>query len=143
MKFEATRLPGVMHILIEPHLDQRGLFARSFDADEFEAAGLTNAWPQCNLSWNRDRGTLRGMHFQKAPRGDPKLVRCSRGRIFDVAIDLRPESPGYCRWVGVELSHERRNALFVPAGCAHGFLTLENDCEVFYMMGEMFVPELA
>ena len=83
------------------------------------------------------------MHFQTAPRPDPKLVRCTRGRIFDVVVDIRDGSPTFRRWIGVELSHEERNALFVPAGCAHGFLTLEDDCEVFYMMGEIYVPELS
>jgi dTDP-4-dehydrorhamnose 3,5-epimerase len=143
MKIEPTRLPGVMLATIDAYRDERGLFARTFDAAEFAAAGLPTGWPQCNVSWNRRRGTLRGMHFQRVPRGEPKLVRCTRGRIFDVAIDLRPESASFCRWVGAELSHERRNALFIPIGCAHGFLTLEDDCEVLYMMGEVFVPELA
>jgi dTDP-4-dehydrorhamnose 3,5-epimerase len=143
MKLEATPLPGVVLVSIEPHVDARGLFARTYDAETFAAAGLPCRWPQCNLSWNRGRGTLRGMHFQKPPFEEPKLVRCTAGRIFDVAVDLRRESPSYCRWFGVELSRERRNALFVPAGCAHGFLTLEDDCEVLYMMGETFHPEAA
>ena len=143
MRFEPTELPGVMRVATEPRRDERGLFARTFDLAEFAAAGLPTLWPQCNVSWNRQRGTLRGMHFQKEPRGEPKLVRCTRGRIFDVAVDLRPKSPGFRRWVGVELSQDNREALYIPIGCAHGFLTLEEDCEVFYMMGEVFVPELA
>src|SRR5437763_16385295 len=143
MKLEATALPGVMLVAIEPHSDQRGLFARTFDHDAFAAAGLTSIWRQCNVSWNRKRGTLRGMHFQRPPFEEPKLVRCTRGRIFDVAIDLRRDSPTVCRWVGIELTHERRNALFIPGGCAHGFLTMDDDCEVFYMMGEVFAPEAA
>jgi len=143
MKIEPTALPGVMLVSIEPHADARGLFARTYDAATFAAAGLPVNWPQCNVSWNRSRGTLRGMHYQRAPFEEPKLVRCTAGRIFDVAIDLRPGSPTYCRWVGVELSRERRNALLIPAGCAHGFLTLEDEAEVFYMMGEVFHPEAA
>src|SRR5689334_6588535 len=99
MKIEATALPGVMLVSIEPHADERGLFARTFDAKTFAAAGLPVHWSQCNLSWNRQRGTLRGMHYQRAPFEEPKLVRCTAGRVFDAVIDLRPESPGYCRWV--------------------------------------------
>jgi dTDP-4-dehydrorhamnose 3,5-epimerase len=143
MKIEPTALPNVMLVEIEAHSDQRGLFARTFDGAAFGLAGLPTIWPQCNISWNRRRGTLRGMHFQHHPLEEPKLVRCTRGRVFDVAIDLRRDSPAFCRWIGVELSHERRNAIFIPAGCAHGFLTLEDDCEVFYMMGEIFAPEAA
>ena len=143
MRIDPSALPGVMIITVEPQPDERGLFARTFDAAEFGAVGLPTVWPQCNVSWNARRGTLRGMHFQRAPRGEPKLVRCTRGRVFDVAVDLRPGSPGFAKWVGIELSHERRNALFIPEGLAHGFLTLEDDCEVLYMMGEIFVPELA
>jgi dTDP-4-dehydrorhamnose 3,5-epimerase len=143
MKIERTVLPSVMLVAIEPHSDQRGLFARTFDDDAFAAAGLTISWRQCNTSWNRQRGTLRGMHFQLSPFEEPKLVRCTRGRVFDVAIDLRRDSSTFRRWIGIELSYERRNALFIPGGCAHGFLTLEDDCEVFYMMGEVFVPEAA
>jgi dTDP-4-dehydrorhamnose 3,5-epimerase len=143
MRIEPTQLPGVMLVEIEPHSDQRGLFARTFDAAAFGAAGLTTSWPQCNISWNRERGTLRGMHFQGPPFEEPKLVRCTSGRVFDVAVDLRRDSPSFRRWIGVELACERRNALFIPAGCAHGFLTLEDDCEIFYMMGEVFTPEVA
>lgn len=143
MEFHSTPLAGVMIAAVNVHGDERGLFARTFDSAEFVAAGLPPIWPQCNTSWNSRRGTLRGMHFQAAPRHDPKLVRCTRGRIFDVVVDLRPNSATFRRWVGVELSHDLRNAVFVPAGCAHGFLTLEDDCEVFYMMSEVYVPALA
>lgn len=132
-----------MLVQVEPRADERGLFARTYDADTFAAAGLPVTWPQCNVSWNRARGTLRGMHFQRPPFEEPKLVRCTRGRIFDVAVDLRPQSPAFRRWIGVELSDKARDALFIPGGCAHGFLTLEDDCEVFYMMGTIFHPEAA
>jgi dTDP-4-dehydrorhamnose 3,5-epimerase len=143
VEFHPTALAGVMVVAANPHVDHRGRFARTFDADEFARAGLPTVWPQCNTSSNDRRWTLRGMHFQAAPRPDPKLVRCTRGRIFDVAVDLRPDSATFRRWFGVELSDETRNALFIPGGCAHGFLTLEDNCEVFYMMGEVYLPELA
>src|SRR5579862_515984 len=143
MKIEATPLPGVMLVGSAPHADERGLFARTYDEESFAAAGLPTRWPQCNVSWSRARGTLRGMHLQRPPFEEPKLVRCTRGRIFDVAVDLRPASPSFCGWFGVALSSDSRNALYIPAGCAHGFLTLEDCCEVFYMMGEAFHPEAA
>jgi len=143
MQFEATDLPGVIIVHANVHEDTRGSFGRSYDAAEFGAAGLPTNFPQCNMSVNTRRGTLRGMHFQASPQSDPKLVRCTRGRIFDVAVDLRPHSAAYRRWLGTELTHANRKALFIPQGCAHGFLTLEDDCEVFYMMGETYKPELA
>ncbi len=143
MKISKTRLPGVMLVEISPNADERGLFARTFDAETFTAAGLPTVWPQCNTSWNAHRGTLRGLHFQADPKPEPKLVRCTRGAVFDVAVDLRPDSPSYCGWVGAELTAEDRNALYIPPGCAHGFLTLEDGAEVFYQMGESYVPELA
>jgi dTDP-4-dehydrorhamnose 3,5-epimerase len=123
--------------------DERGLFARTYDAAAFAAVGLPTSWPQCNTSWNAHKGTLRGLHFQAPPHPDPKLVRCTQGRIFDVVVDVRPDSPTFRQWIGAELSEATRGALAIPAGCAHGFLTLEENCEVFYMMGAAYVPELA
>jgi len=143
MRLDATEIPGVMIVSTDAHVDERGAFARTFDAADFAAAGLPTTWPQCNISWNAHRFTLRGLHYQVDPHPEPKLVRCTRGRVFDVAVDLRAGSATYLRWVGVELSHERRNALFIPVGCAHGFLTLEDDSEVFYMMGDTYAPGLA
>ncbi|MEI6559129.1 MAG: dTDP-4-dehydrorhamnose 3,5-epimerase [Rhodospirillaceae bacterium] len=143
MQLHPTALEGVLEIRVTPFGDERGLFARTYDEAIFAAAGLPTRWPQCNTSWNRARGTLRGMHYQAEPHPEPKLVRCTRGRVFDVAVDLRPGSPGFCRWAGVELSAGARNALYIPAGFAHGFLTLEDDSEVFYQMGESYVPGLA
>jgi dTDP-4-dehydrorhamnose 3,5-epimerase len=143
MQIRPTEIPGVMLVLVSTNSDERGLFARTYDSAVFAAAGLPTQWPQCNTSWNARRGTLRGLHFQAAPRPDPKIVRCTRGRIFDAVVDLRPESPTFCRWTAAELSETNRSALAIPGGCAHGFLTLEDDCEVFYMMGEVYVPELA
>jgi dTDP-4-dehydrorhamnose 3,5-epimerase len=143
MNIRPTALAGVLVVSPAPHTDERGLFARTYDAALFAAAGLPTIWPQCNTSWNARKGTLRGLHYQAEPRPDPKLVRCTRGRIFDVAVDLRKNSASFGRWIGVELSADNREALAIPAGCAHGFLTLEDECEVFYMMGDIYVPELA
>jgi dTDP-4-dehydrorhamnose 3,5-epimerase len=143
VRFVPTPLAGLVVVEIEPREDDRGMFARTFCADEFAAHGLHASWPQCNVSWNAKRATIRGMHFQKAPHEEPKLVRCTRGRIFDVAIDLRPRSPTFKRWFGVELSAEKRSALHIPGGFAHGFQALVDDVEVFYQMGERYRPELA
>lgn len=143
MNISATRIPGVMLVETEAFIDDRGQFARTYDEALFAEAGLPTHWPQCNASWNVRRGTLRGMHFQADPNPEPKLVRCTQGAVFDVAVDLRPDSPAYCGWVGVELSADTRNALYIPPGCAHGFLTLEDGAEVFYQMGESYVPDLA
>ncbi len=138
-----TEVQGALLVAPVAINDERGLFARTYDAAIFARAGFPTDWPQCNTSWNARKGTLRGMHYQTAPRPDAKIVRCTRGRIFDVAVDLRPDSPTYRRWTGVELSQENRRALAIPGGCAHGFMTLEDDCEVFYMMGDTYVPDLA
>jgi dTDP-4-dehydrorhamnose 3,5-epimerase len=143
MNIHPTALAGVLVVSPTVNADERGLFARTYDAASFAAAGLPTTWPQCNTSWNARKGTLRGLHYQAEPRLDPKLVRCTRGRIFDVAVDLRKNSTSFGRWIGVELSAHNRDAVAIPAGCAHGFLTLEDDCEVFYMMGEAYVAELA
>jgi dTDP-4-dehydrorhamnose 3,5-epimerase len=141
MDFIETPLPGAWTIELDLLGDQRGWFARTFDADEFAKHGLDPTIVQCNASFNAKRSTLRGMHYQADPHGESKLVRCVRGAIFDVAVDLRADSPTYCRWHGVELSAESRRALFVPAGLAHGFQTLTDDCEVHYQMGHRYVPE--
>jgi dTDP-4-dehydrorhamnose 3,5-epimerase len=143
MDIQPTALAGVMIVKPSIDKDERGLFARTYDVAAFSAASLPTFWPQCNTSWNARKSTLRGLHLQAAPRPDPKLVRCTRGRIFDVAVDLRSDSPTFRRWIGTELSEANRNALAIPAGCAHGFITLEDNCEVLYMMGEVYVAELA
>ena len=142
MQLKRTRIEGLFEVDVTPHEDERGVFARTYDEQIFARAGLPTNWPQCNTSWNRRRGTLRGMHFQVAPKEEPKLVRCTSGRMFDVAIDLRRDSRTYRTWVGLELNAAKRNALFIPAGMAHGFLTLEDDCEVYYQMGEVFDESL-
>ncbi|TNE33695.1 MAG: dTDP-4-dehydrorhamnose 3,5-epimerase [Alphaproteobacteria bacterium] len=140
MKITETNLSGVY--LIEPDFieDSRGFFTRAFCQDEFASAGIDFAPVQSNISHNRLAYTLRGMHFQAAPYAETKLVRCTSGRLFDVAVDLRESSPTYRQWTGLDLSRQNAKALFIPAGCAHGFLTLEDETEVFYQMSPAFVP---
>ena len=140
MRFAPLSLAGVFLISLEPHLDERGFFARAFCEQEFTRHGLPGRFPQCNISRNGRRGTLRGMHFQRPPFAEAKVVRCIRGAIFDVVIDLRPDSPTLGKWVGATLSAENGCALFVPEGFAHGFQTLEDDTDVFYHMGREFIP---
>jgi dTDP-4-dehydrorhamnose 3,5-epimerase len=143
MRFLKTPLAGVW--LIEPERigDERGWFARTFDRDELAARGMNPEVVQCNASHNAHRDTLRGMHYQAEPHGESKLVRCVRGEIFDVAVDLRRDSSTYCRWHGVQLSAQAGRALYIPTGLAHGFQTLCDDCEVLYMMGHHHVPDAA
>lgn len=123
--------------------DERGFFARTFCQREFTARGMSPAVSQCNLSWNRKRGTLRGLHFQAAPHPEAKVVRCVRGAIWDVIVDLRPDSPTHLHWHAVELTAENRLALYVPEDFAHGFQTLADDTEVLYQMSESYYPDLA
>jgi dTDP-4-dehydrorhamnose 3,5-epimerase len=143
MTMTKAEIEGVWIVQPVRHEDERGFFARTWDADEFRRAGLADEVVQTSVSFNRRRGTLRGMHFQVAPHEETKLVRCTAGAIFDVAVDLRPESRTFKHWVGVELSAENRLALYVPEGCAHGFLTLADDSEVTYQMSAPHVPEAA
>jgi len=141
MIFRETALAGVWVIEPEPHADERGFFARTWCAREFEARGLNPALAQCSVSWNRARGTVRGLHYQAAPHEEAKLVRCTRGAIHDVAVDLRPGSPTRHRWIAVELTGDNRRMLFVPEGVAHGFQTLVDDTEVFYQISRAFHPD--
>lgn len=143
MIFRETPIAGAFLIELERLTDERGSFARTFAVDEFEAHGLETRVVQCNTSTNRRAGTLRGLHYQVPPRAEAKLVRCVRGSIHDVVVDLRPESPTYCDAYGVELSAANGCMLFVPAGLAHGFQTLEDDTEVLYQMSEEYSPEHA
>jgi len=140
MIFTPTEIAGVVVVTTELRADERGFFARTFCAREFEAAGLRPLVAQANLSFNHRAGTLRGLHFQRPPAAEAKLVRCTRGRVYDVAVDHRPTSPTYLRHVGVVLDAEERNALYVPEGCAHGYLTLEDACEVAYQVSEFYTP---
>jgi dTDP-4-dehydrorhamnose 3,5-epimerase len=141
MNLRKTELAGAFLIEIEPHADERGSFARTFCAKEFAERGLVAEIAQCSLSSNRLAGTVRGMHFQRAPHEEVKLVRCQRGAIYDVIIDLRPGSPSYRRWQGFELSAEDHRALYVPKGFAHGFQTLTDDAEIFYQISEFYAPD--
>jgi dTDP-4-dehydrorhamnose 3,5-epimerase len=143
MLFKETAFPGVFVVEMEHRPDTRGYFARSYCRDEFRRAGLHADFPQCNVSYNIKRGTLRGMHYQDDPLPEPKLVRCARGAIYDVVVDLRRGSPTFRRWLGVELNDDNGRSLYVPPGFAHGFQTLADHCDVFYMMGERYHPELA
>jgi dTDP-4-dehydrorhamnose 3,5-epimerase len=143
MRFCKTSVEGVMTIEISPHVDTRGGFARAFCAETFAAHGLATHFPHANLSWNEKAGTLRGLHFQADPKPEAKLVRATRGRVFDVAVDLRPDSPTYRRWTSAVLDATLRNAIYIPCGCAHGYLTLVDDCEVFYLVSEVYAPDLA
>jgi dTDP-4-dehydrorhamnose 3,5-epimerase len=143
VRFAELDLPGAYLVEIERHEDDRGFFARTFCEREFAELGLPTRFPQCNLSYNREELTLRGMHYQARPHRESKLVRCVAGRIHDVIVDLREGSPARGQWRGVDLDAERRAALFVPAGFAHGFLTLRPHTEVFYQMGESYAPDAA
>ena len=141
MIFHETVLPGVF--LIQPELreDHRGFFTRTWCEREFGQHGLNPRLVQCSISFNRRRGTLRGMHYQEAPHAEAKLIRCTRGAIWDVALDARPESLTFRQHVGVELTAENRAALYIPEGLAHGFQTLVDDTEVLYQMSEFYAPE--
>jgi len=140
MRFVATAIAGVVVVESEPRTDERGAFARLHCPEEFAAAGHPFVPAQTSLSRNPGAGTLRGLHYQAAPHAETKLVRCVRGRIFDVAVDLRPDSPTHRQWTGAELSAENGRALLVPEGVAHGFLTLEADTDVLYQIAPLYRP---
>ncbi len=140
MKFKETMIPGAFILDPQRHEDSRGYFTRAFCEQEFADAGIDFHPVQSNISYNKTAYTLRGMHYHTAPFEETKLVRCSAGRLFDVAVDLRPDSPAYKKWVGAELSRKNGRSFFIPPGCAHGFLTLEDETEVFYQMSPAFVP---
>ncbi|MCX5815853.1 MAG: dTDP-4-dehydrorhamnose 3,5-epimerase [Proteobacteria bacterium] len=141
MRFTESRLKGAFIIELDRIEDERGFFARSFCQKEFVRYGLETNVSQCNISFNKMKGTIRGMHFQRKPKGEPKLVRCTAGRIYDIIIDLRRDSRTYCEWEAVELTADNRKALYIPKGFAHGFQTLEDNTEVFYQMYEFYYPE--
>ena len=143
MIFLPLALPGAMIVDLERFDDARGFFARAWCEREFAEAGLNPALVQASISHNRRRGTLRGMHYQAAPHAEDKLVRCIHGAIWDVIIDLRPESPTYLQYRGVELNAARGRALYVPKGFAHGFQSLTDDAQVFYQMSEFHAPDAA
>jgi dTDP-4-dehydrorhamnose 3,5-epimerase len=141
MIFTPTTLENATVIDLERHEDERGFFARSWCRREFEAHGLEPDLVQCDISFNLRKGTLRGMHYQIGPHEEAKLVRCTRGALYDVAVDLRRDSPSYKKSLGVVLSAENRRMLYVPKGFAHGFLTLKDGTEVFYQMSDYYAPE--
>jgi dTDP-4-dehydrorhamnose 3,5-epimerase len=143
MIFCETKLSGVFEIQLDLKSDGRGFFARTWCQKEFEDHGLNSRLVQCSVSFNGRKGTLRGVHHQASPRPETKLVRCTEGAIYDVVVDLRPESPTFKQWVAVLLTAANRRMLYVPEGCGHAFLTLEDDTEVFYQMSEFYHPELA
>jgi dTDP-4-dehydrorhamnose 3,5-epimerase len=140
MTFQETPLHGALVAQLERKDDERGFFARVWCEDEAVAHGIDPRVAQCNLSYNRLRGTLRGMHYRVAPHAEAKTIRCVRGAIFDAIIDLRPESPSYLQWFGVVLSADNRTSLYVPEGLAHGFQTLEDDTEVLYLTNKVYAP---
>ncbi|MEW6183467.1 MAG: dTDP-4-dehydrorhamnose 3,5-epimerase [Bacillota bacterium] len=143
MRFKETPLKGAYIVELEPIRDERGFFARSFCQKEFSEHGLNSEIVQCNISSNKRKGTIRGMHYQESPHEEIKIVTCIKGSIYDVIIDLRPDSPTYCKWFASELSATDFKMLYVPKGFAHGFQTLEDDSIVFYQMSELYHPECA
>jgi len=141
MTFHDTKLPGVFEICLEFNSDERGFFARSWCQKEFLDHGLNSNLVQCSVSLNSRKGTLRGMHYQAAPFAETKVVRCTAGAIYDVVLDLRGHSPTFRQWLATVLSAENRHSVYIPEGCAHGFLTLTDESEVLYQMSEFYHPE--
>ncbi|MCL4179688.1 MAG: dTDP-4-dehydrorhamnose 3,5-epimerase [Verrucomicrobia bacterium] len=143
MRFTETAVTGVWLVELDLVSDDRGWFARTWCAREFEQRGLNSRLVQCNASFNARRGTLRGMHWQIPPHAETKLVRCVRGRIYDVVMDIRRDSPTYCQWCAFELAEGSGQLLYIPEGVAHGFLSLTDETEVLYQMSEVYAPDLA
>jgi len=141
--FTPGTLDGAFTIDVVQHVDERGFFARTFCQEEMRAHGLEANVAQCNVSWNETRGTLRGLHYQIAPHEETKIVRCTRGAIWDAIVDLRRHSRTYAKWMAVELTEDNRRMLYIPRGFAHGFITLMDRTEVFYWMGDPYVPGTA
>lgn len=141
MNFETTPIEGARVITLAKIKDERGYFARTFCKREFASQGLSTSFVQANTAFSLHQGTLRGMHYQRAPHAEAKLVRCIRGAVFDVIIDLRPDSHSYCRWFGLELTEDNGKLLFIPEGCAHGYQILRDDSELFYLVSEFYTPE--
>lgn len=142
MNYERLDVPDLVRISLQPRGDERGFFARLFCGGEFAQHGLTTAWSQVNNSLTVRKGTVRGLHFQYPPSSEVKLVRCIRGAIFDVGVDLRESSPTFGKWAGIELTAENREMLYLPAGFAHGFQALTDDCEIIYFNSAAYAPEL-
>ncbi len=143
MKFSETQISGAYLIEIEPHVDERGFFARTFCMQEFANHGLESTFQQCNVSFTKKQGTIRGMHYQVSPYTETKLVRCTKGAIYDVILDLRPDSPSFKQYVGMELNADNHRMFYIPHGCAHGLQTLVDDTEVFYQMSGSYHADAA
>ena len=141
MRFTETKLPGAYIVELEPIRDNRGFFSRVICRREFDELGLTTDFVQANLTFSRRRGTLRGMHYQIAPHKEIKLVRCTRGAIYDVIVDMRPDSPAYLQWLALELTADNRRMIYIPGEFAHGYLTLRDNTEVFYEVAQYYAPE--
>lgn len=140
MRFKELELSGAFEIELEKIEDERGFFARSWCSDEFKRLGLCSNFVQSNISYNKYKNTIRGLHYQ-SPFPETKLIRCIRGAIYDVIVDIRPDSETFGKWIGRILSDKNQIMLYVPVGFAHGFLTMTDDCEIFYMMGEFYYPD--
>jgi len=140
MRFTPTPIAGAFVLDLEKRSDERGFFARVWCQRELEEHGLNASFVQCNTSFSDERGTLRGLHYQTAPYGEAKLIGCTRGRVFDAIVDVRPDSPSYLQSFGIELTDENRSMVYVPEGCAHGYLTLADDCEVVYPVTQFYQP---
>ena len=143
MNFIKTEIEGAYLIERTPSVYQRGYFARLYCANEFRDAGITITFPQMNLCQNKEKGVLRGLHYQTGGKEEDKVVACTRGKIFDVCVDIRPDSKTFCKYIAYELSEENGRMLFIPKGCAHGYMTLEKNCQLLYLMSEFYVPGLA
>lgn len=143
MLFTETKLKGAFVLEIEPREDNRGFFARTFCQNEFQAHGMNPLVVQCNIAYNKKIGTLRGMHFQRAPHQEAKLVRCTRGKIYDVMLDLRRNSPTYKQWTSAELTEDNHKMLYIPEGFAHGYQTLTETAEVIYQVSQFYAPDSA
>jgi len=143
MTFHPTEIEGAYTIEVEKLADERGFFARSFCREEFQEHDLDPLIDQCNISGNLQRGTFRGLHAQLPPHQETKLVRCEKGALYDICLDLRPDSPSYLRHFGIELSEANRRMLYIPKGCYHGFITLEDDTVVFYQLSHGYAPKHA
>ncbi|MDF3033462.1 MAG: dTDP-4-dehydrorhamnose 3,5-epimerase [Alphaproteobacteria bacterium] len=143
MTFKELPLEGAYLIELEKHVDERGYFARTFCKQEFTAYGLITDFVQMSTSFNKNKGQIRGMHYQEEPYAETKIVRCTSGSIYDVMVDLRKDSPTYYQWYGEELSADNGKMFYIPKGFAHGYKTLEDDTEIFYMMDEVYIKEAA
>jgi dTDP-4-dehydrorhamnose 3,5-epimerase len=141
MKFTELSIKGAWLLDIEPSKDERGFFARTFCANEFSLHGLNTSLAQCSISFNHKKGTLRGMHYQAAPHEETKLVRCTRGAVYDVVVDIRKGSETFGKWKGFTLSEDNNQSLYIPTGCAHGFMTIADKSEVYYQISEPFHPD--